>query len=141
MDIVKEFREWGPKQINSDGNKFKEKSISNYHSSLKTILGKLELQGMTDYKTVYDCKNIDEYKVLHELILEHINFVRINRESNHTHSSALNLYERFLIFLRSQEIPEISQKNLEALEEQNIEKARIISYDELKKGLRIKKEN
>lgn len=130
-ELVNIFREWGINQVNSEGVLFKKKSISNYHSSLNTILEKLDLKGKSGYSRIYDCIDIDEYEKLFELIFDHPKFKECNDKSNHTHSSALRLYRRFLIYLDAKKRKPIAENEAYKQELDDQEKARSLSNEEL----------
>lgn len=99
--IVLLFKEWGKKQYNNNGELFTEKSISNYHSSLNTILKKLNLVEKSGFTKVYDCTVVGEFEELNNIIIENSLFSSINKGSNYTHSSALKLYNRYVRYLDS----------------------------------------
>lgn len=137
--IVEEFRSWGIKQFNKNGKLFEKKSIDNYHSSLNTILIKLDLLEKSGFSKVYECDNVDSYETLYFQIFSHPNFASCNKKSNYTHSSALELYRRFIMYLDAMNNKAISEEELEQEESISKEKARKLSDTELKKRITQKK--
>ncbi len=138
-DIVEHFRAWGVKQYNNDGKLFEKKSISNYHSSLNTILKKLDMVETSGFSKIYDCTDAQEFEVLYFEIFAHPNFVECNNKSNHTHSSALNLYRRFVRYLEAMDSEPILDEDLKIEEKDKKEKARALSDQELEEKIRKKK--
>lgn len=139
QEIVNNFREWAIQQVNNEGVLFKPKSISNYHSSLNTILSKLDLKENSGYIKIYDCVDIDEYEKLYEIIFNHHKFKEFNDNSNHTHSSALKLYRRFLAHLDGEKKGPVSESEIRTIKLNDQEKARSLSDDELEKRVNSKK--
>ena len=138
-DIVEHFREWGIKQYNNEGKLFKKKSISNYHSSLNTILKKLDMVETSGFSKIYDCDDLQEFELLYFEIFAHPNFVECNNKSNHTHSSALNLYRRFVRYLEALDSEPVLDEEIQREERQEKEKARVLSDKELEEKIRGKK--
>lgn len=138
-DIVEHFREWGVKQYNNDGKLFEKKSIDNYHSSLNTILEKLNMVEYSGYSKIYDCDDAERFEVLYFEIFGHPDFVECNNKSNHTHSSALNLYRRFVRYLEAANSAPIVKDELEIQERLEKDKARALSDKELEEKIRKKK--
>lgn len=138
--IVEEFRGWGIKQYNKNGKLFEKKSIDNYHSSLNTILTKLDLVKKSGYTKVYECDKVDSFETLYFEIITHPNFVACNNKSNHTHSSALELYRRFVVYLEAINNDLILQEDFEKEENEKKEKAKVLSDAELKRRI-IQKKN
>lgn len=139
MDYVKDFREWATFQTNRVGKLFEPKSISNYNSSLNTLLKKLDL---TDtYTTVYDCRDYAEFKVLNEKIRALPKFVVENKATNSTHSSALDLYERYLKYLKCKELDITSKADYDKQFEDKESKAQGKSISELSKKVKEKKKD
>ena len=130
-EISENFREWGPNQYNNDGKLFEKKSISNYHSSLNTILVKLKLKEKTGYERIYDCQNSDDFENLYEIILNHSEFYKCNKNSNHTHSSALKLYRRFLVYLEGEKKIAIGDEEIKRIEKIEHHKVKEMSDQEL----------
>lgn len=139
QEIVNTFREWAIQQVNNEGVLYKPKSISNYHSSLNTILSKLDLKENSGYIKIYECVDIDEYEKLYEIIFNHHKFKEFNDNSNHTHSSALKLYRRFLAHLDGEKKGPISESEIRTIKINEQEKARSLSDDELEKRVNSKK--
>ncbi|MEG1303913.1 MAG: HNH endonuclease, partial [Lachnospiraceae bacterium] len=125
-EIVAQFKEWGPNQYNNNGELFTEKSISNYHSSLNTILTKLNLVGKSGFSKIYDCTDAGEFEELYFEIFENPLFSSINRKSNRTDSSALKLYRRFVRYLDALDNAPISEQTVkETIEEENKEASKL----------------
>ena len=103
-ESAKEFREWALQQYNKDGVVYKEKSISNYNSSLNTILGKLHLDEKYGFASVYSCDDVELFESLYIDIFTNPKFGELNLRFNHTHSAALNLYRRYVRYLEAQKI-------------------------------------
>lgn len=137
--IVEEFRNWGIKQFNKNGKLFEKKSIDNYNSSLNTILLKLDMVEKSGFSKVYECDEVDTYEALYFEIFSHPNFVACNNKSNHTHSSALELYRRFIMYLEAEKNETISKEKFEKEESIRKDKAKNLSDAELKKHIILKK--
>lgn len=137
--IVEEFRGWGIKQFNKNGKLFEKKSIDNYHSSLNTILVKLDLVEKSGFAKVYECDEVDSFETLYFEIFSHPGFVTCNNKSNHTHSSALELYRRFVSHLEAISNTPILQEEFEKEEKVNKDKARSLSDAELIERIAQKK--
>lgn len=137
-EIVELFKEWGPKQYNNDGKLFEVKSISNYHSSLNTILVKLDLVAICGYEKVYDCVDREEYEKLFQMVFEHPDFKENNRKSNHTHSSALRLYRRFLAYYNAIQNPPMEEEVFWEEERNASRQAKKLSDSELKERVKRK---
>lgn len=137
--IVEEFRNWGVKQYNKNGKLFEKKSIDNYHSSLNTILVKLDMVDKSGFSNVYECNEVDSFEELYFEIFSHPDFIACNNKSNHTHSSALELYRRFVNYLEAISSTPILQKEFEKEEKVEKDKARKLSDAELKERIAQKK--
>ena len=83
-ESAKEFRDWALQQYNKDGVVYKEKSISNYNSSLNTILGKLHLDEKYGFTSVYSCDDVELFESLYIDIFTNPKFVEFNERINHT---------------------------------------------------------
>jgi len=138
-DIVEEFRSWGIKQLNSNGKLFEKKSIDNYHSSLNTILIKLDMVDKSGFSKVYECHDVDSFEKLYFEIFSHPDFVACNNKSNYTHSSALGLYRRFVNYLEAINSIPILQEEFEKEEKVKKNKAISLSDQELKERITHKK--
>lgn len=138
-NIVEHFRTWGVKQYNNDGKIYEKKSISNYHSSLNTILKKLDVVESSGYTKIYDCKEVEAFDMLYFEIFNHPDFLDYNKKSNHTHSSALNLYRRFVRYLEALRNDPIPDNDLKIQEKKQNKKARKLSDEELMKKIEGKK--
>lgn len=139
-DIVEEFRNWGVKQYNKNGKLFEKKSIDNYHSSLNTILVKLDMVNKSGFSKVYECDEVESFEELYYEIFSHSDFTACNNKSNHTHSSALELYRRFVSYLEAKSSTPILQEEFEKEEKVEKNKARKMSDAELKESI-IQKKN
>ena len=137
--IVEEFRNWGVKQYNKNGKLYEKKSIDNYHSSLNTILIKLDMVEKYGFNKVYECNNVNSFEELYFDVFSHPNFVECNKNSNHTHSSALDLYRRFVIYLDAINRNPISHEEYEKEENEKKENAKKLSDEELIERVKQKK--
>ena len=134
---IQDFRNWALLQESKIGKIYKPKTISNYNSSLNTILNKI---GLADtYKSVYDCRDYTSFKKLDTEIRKSPKFVEENEATNKTHSNALDLYARYLQFLKFKELDVTSKTEFERKFQEKFDKAQKKSLTELSKKIKEKK--
>ena len=102
MGYMKEqFENWIGELKRKDGDTYSRETISGYVSSLRTHASRLS-DIRIDNTDLFYYDSLDEFKPVYVAIKASEDFDRINKEYHRIFSSALKMYEKFLIQLKNE---------------------------------------
>ena len=102
MGYMKEqFENWIVELKRKDGSTYSRETISGYISSLRTHASRLS-DIRIDNTDLFYYDSLDEFKPVYVAIKASEDFDRINKEYHRIFSSALKMYEKFLIQLKNE---------------------------------------
>ena len=102
MGYMKEqFENWIGELKRKDGSTYSRETISGYISSLRTHASRLS-DIRIDNTDLFYYDSLDEFKPVYVAIKASEDFDRINKEYHRIFSSALKMYEKFLIQLKNE---------------------------------------
>lgn len=91
------YREWMRNQFDGNGvRKYSDNAIVSYCHSLKNLCSKLN-PPVSGAGNLFDVNNKDEFVRIHQQIICHSDFERINQESEGSFGLALRSYQNFLV--------------------------------------------